>query len=163
MKQAASEIVMKILLAGFLAGSIAASHASEMNKLPSKNGGLSMSTNRSSRFATLTKRKWGIEVFGVHLTAAGYMLQFDYKVLDAKKAEALFDRRIKPYLLDTKTGAKFLVPAPEKVGQLRNVNTPEAGRTYWVLFANPAKMIKAGTQVDVVIGDFRAAGLTVIE
>ena len=54
-----------------------------------------------------------------------------------------------------------MVPSPEKVGQLRNVNTPEAGRQYWVLFANPGQMIKPGTQVDVLIGDFRASGLTV--
>jgi hypothetical protein len=161
MKYTWAQVVNVILLAGFLAGSIASSFAGEASKMPTKNGVLSVTTAHSSRSATLTKRKWGVEILGVHLTAAGYMLQFNYKVLDPKKANPLFDRRTKPYLLDTKTGAKFLVPSPEKVGQLRNVNTPEAGRNYWVLFANPAKMIKPGTQVDVVIGDFQATGLVV--
>jgi|SRR4051794_9742361 hypothetical protein len=161
MKRMGSKLVMVMLLAGSLAGSTTASSASEISKVPANKGGLSITTSRSSRVATLTKRKWGVEVLGVHLTAAGYMMQFNYKVLDPKKAASLFDRRIKPYLVDTNTGAKFLVPSPEKVGQLRNVNTPEAGRIYWVLFANPGQMIKPGTQVDVVIGDFRASGLSV--
>jgi hypothetical protein len=149
-----------VLLAGFLASSNAVIFA---NPMPAASGTPSLSgqTSHASRVATLTKRKWGIEVLGLHRTAAGYMVQFDYKVHDPKKAAMLFDRRVKPYLIDSATGAKYLVPSPEKVGQLRNVNTPEAGRLYWILFANPAKMIKPGTRVDVVIGEFRASDLVV--
>jgi hypothetical protein len=116
---------------------------------------------RKNIAATPLKREWGIEVLDVHQTSAGYMLQFRYRVLDAKAAKALFDRRIKPYLVDASTGAKVIVPSPDKIGQLRNVNPPEAGRTYWMLFANPAKMIKAGSQVSVHIGDFDSGTLIV--
>ncbi len=107
------------------------------------------------------KREWGIEVLDVHQTSAGYMLQFRYRVLDPKAAKPLFDRKIKPYVIDATTGAKVIVPSPDKIGQLRNVNPPEAGRTYWMLFANPAKMIKAGSQVSVHIGDFDSGPLVV--
>jgi hypothetical protein len=38
---------------------------------------------------------------------------------------------------------------------------PEAGRMYWLLFANPAKYIKPGNQVTVVVGDYRLEHLVV--
>jgi len=111
--------------------------------------------------ATRTKREWGIEILGVHQVSAGYMLEFRYRVLDPKIARPLFDRKIKPYLLDPTTGATVMVPAPEKVGALRNVNMPEAGRMYWVMFANPGKMIKPGSRVSIHIGDFDSGNLIV--
>lgn len=107
------------------------------------------------------KRRWGIEVLDVRLASAGYMIEFRYRVLDVKKARPLFDRRIKPYLVDQATGAKVIVPSPEKVGQLRNVHDPEVGKSYWMLFANPGKLVKRGNQVNVVIGQFRADSLVV--
>jgi hypothetical protein len=118
---------------------------------------------RKNVAATQLKREWGIEVLDVHQTSAGYMLQFRYRVLDPKAAKPLFDRKTKPYLVDVTTGAKVIVPSPEKIGQLRNVNQPEAGRIYWVMFANPAKMIQKGSPVSVHIGDFDSATLIVDE
>ena len=118
---------------------------------------------RKNVAATQLKREWGIEVLDVHQTSAGYMLQFRYRVLDPKAAMPLFDRKTKPYLVDVKTGAKVAVPSPEKIGQLRNVNQPETGRIYWMLFANPAKMIQKGSPVSVHIGDFDSGILIVDE
>lgn len=118
---------------------------------------------RKNVAATSMKREWGIEVLDVHQTSAGYMLQFRYRVVDPKAAKPLFDRRIKPYLVDIATGAKVVVPSPEKIGQLRNVNTPETGRIYWMLFANPGQMIKKGNSVSVHIGDFDSGTLIVDE
>ncbi|MGC2193988.1 MAG: hypothetical protein WA628_04880 [Terriglobales bacterium] len=156
-----------MLLAGFLAGSIAiASAADESETTPVKAASEAMAPKAALRArkniaSTPLKREWGIEVLGVHQTSAGYMLQFRYRVIDPKAAKSLFDRKIKPYLVDAATGAKVIVPSPDKVGQLRNVNTPETGRTYWMLFANPAKMIKAGSHVSVHIGDFDSGTLVV--
>lgn len=158
-----------MLLAGFLVGSIAISSAAvepvsatataqATSETPAPKAALRARKNIAS---TPLKREWGIEVIGVHQTSAGYMLQFRYRVLDPKAAKSLFDRKIKPYLIDTATGAKVIVPSPDKVGQLRNVNAPETGRTYWMLFANPAKMIKTGSQVSVHIGDFDSGTLVV--
>ena len=43
----------------------------------------------------------------VRQTAAGYMLEFRYRVLDAEKAKPLFERRTKPVLTHAETGAKL--------------------------------------------------------
>jgi hypothetical protein len=116
---------------------------------------------RHPREKTFMKRKWGVEVVFVRQVAAGYMLEFRYKVLDAKKAQPLFERQTKPILTHTASGAKFVVPTPAKTGALRNSNLPQAGRTYWMFFANPGKFIKPGEQVNIEIGDFVAESLVV--
>lgn len=113
------------------------------------------------RTKTLMKRQWGIEVMYVRQTSAGYMLEFRYKVLDAEKAAALFERQTKPLLTHVDTGAILVVPTPAKTGALRNSNTPIAGNTYWMFFANPGKLVEVGDQVNIEIGEFAADGLYV--
>jgi hypothetical protein len=105
--------------------------------------------------------KWGVEIIGIRLTAANHMLDFRYKVLDAKKSAPLFERKNKPYLMQVATGKVLDVPAPSKVGPLRNSNQPIAGRIYWMFFGNGRNMIKKGDEVAVIIGDFRAEKLIV--
>lgn len=104
---------------------------------------------------------WGIQIIGIRLSAAGFMLDFRYRVIDAEKAAPLFDRATKPYLIDQETGAKFAVPNPPKTGPLRTSDPPQQGRTYWMFFGNPGRYVKAGNKVTVVIGDFRAENLVV--
>jgi hypothetical protein len=123
--------------------------------------GASTETAHHPREKTLLKRQWGVEVMFVRQTAAGYMLEFRYRVLDAEKAKALFERRAKPMLTHTETGAKLIVPTPATTGALRNSNPPVAGQTYWMFFANPGKLVKPGQHVSVEIGQFRADGLVV--
>ena len=115
------------------------------------------------REKTFLKRQWGVEVMYVRQTAAGYMLEFRYRVLDAEKAKPLFERRTKPVLTHAETGAKLIVPTPAKTGALRNSNPPLAGHTYWMFFANPGKLVKPGQHVSVAIGEFRVDGLVVQE
>jgi hypothetical protein len=110
---------------------------------------------------TFMKRQWGIEIVYVRQTAAGYMLEFRYKVLDAEKAKALFERQTKPVLTHVSSGAKLIVPTPAKTGALRNSNMPIDGHTYWMFFANPGQLVKVGEQVNIEIGDFQAEGLVV--
>ena len=107
------------------------------------------------------KRRWGVEVMFVRQTAAGYMLELRYRVLDAEKATPLFERRIKPVLTHAESGAKLIVPAPAKTGALRNSNPPIARRIYWMFFANPGKLVKPGDHVSVEIGEFSVDGLVV--
>ena len=152
---AVSKKGISMLLAGFLAGSIAISSASDepaksLASKPESTAPKAALRARKNISATPLRREWGIEVLDIHQTSAGYMLQFRYRVLDPKAAKPLFDRKIKPYLLDTATGMRVIVPSPDKIGQLRNTNPPETGRTYWMLFANPAKMIKPGDRKSVV-------------
>jgi hypothetical protein len=113
------------------------------------------------RRATRMKRQWGVEVIGIKQTAAGYMLEFRYRVIDPEKAKPLFERKTKPSLIHEATGAKFVVPTPPKTGALRNSNPPLAGHTYWMFFGNPGGYVRPGQRVSVVIGDFRAEGLVV--
>jgi len=110
---------------------------------------------------TYMKRKWGVEVMYVRETSAGYMLEFRYKVLDAEKAKPLFERQTKPNLVHVRTGAKLIVPTPAKTGALRNSNPPKTGKVYWMFFANPGKLVKAGETVNIDIGDFHVNGLVV--
>ena len=119
--------------------------------------------DRSADDASLLslEEQWGIRVLNIRVSAGGYMLDFRYKVLDAEKAAPLFDRRIKPYLIDQATGASFAVPEPPKVGALRQTRKPVADRNYFIIFANPGKYVKQGDKVTVVIGDFRAGDLVV--
>ena len=110
---------------------------------------------------TFMKREWGIEIVYVRQTAGGYMLEFRYKVVDAEKATALFERKTKPMLTHNKTGAKLIVPTPAKTGALRNSNLPKKGNTYWMFFANPGQLVKPGEQVSIQIGEFLAENLEV--
>jgi hypothetical protein len=113
------------------------------------------------REKTFLKRQWGVEVMYVRQTAAGYMLEFRYKVLDAEKAKPLFERRTKPVLTHVETGAKLIVPTPPTTGALRNSNPPLAGHTYWMFFANPGKLVQPGQHVSVAIGEFHTDELVV--
>jgi len=38
---------------------------------------------------------------------------------------------------------------------------PEAGRIYFMLFSNPNRMVKEGSSVSLIIGDFRKDGIVV--
>lgn len=107
------------------------------------------------------EERWGIQISGIRLTSAGFMLDFRYRVIDAKKAAPLFNRKTKPYLIHQETGAKFMVPNPPKTGPLRTSNEPQQGRVYWMFFGNPGRYVKQGNKVTVVIGDFKAENLTV--
>ncbi len=113
------------------------------------------------RHKTLVKRRWGIETASVHRVAAGYLMVFRYKVIDAEKAKPVFLRRLKPRLIHERTGAYFIVPAPQKTGPLRNSNIPQEGRIYSMVFANPGGFVQPGDLVTIVIGDFEAKHLVV--
>lgn len=108
------------------------------------------------------EKQWGIKLIGVQLSAAGYMLDFRYQVIDPNKAKYLTEQRQQAYLIDQATGAKFIVPSPPKIGSLRQrTSQPKAKQIYFMLFANPSRVIKSGNQVTIVIGDFQAKNLTV--
>ena len=125
------------------------------------NGEPGEARSQHPREKTFLKRQWGIEIVFVRQTAAGYMLEFRYKVLDAEKAEPLFERQTKPLLTHVETGSKMIVPTPAKTGALRNSNLPLDDHTYWMFFANPGQLVKPGEHVNIEIGDFLVEGLVV--
>ena len=104
---------------------------------------------------------WGVDSLSVKWTESGEVIRFSYRVLDADKAKVLNDKKNEPSLIDPAAGVKLVVPSLEKVGQLRQSATPEAGKTYWMAFSNKGRRVKRGDHVDVVIGKFQAQGLVV--
>jgi hypothetical protein len=106
------------------------------------------------------EEKWGVQIVGLRQTAAGQMLDFRYRVVDAEKAAPLFDRKTQPYLFDKVSGKSLAVPNMAKIGALRTSSMPQTGRTYWMFFGNPG-VVKPGAKVSVVIGEFRAEDILV--
>jgi len=107
------------------------------------------------------EKKWGIRVQGIRRSAGGYMLDFRYILTDKSKAAPLFDRAVKPHLIDQASGAKMLVPNPPKVGPMRTANKMLEGRGYFIIFGNPGQFIKPGNKVTIVIGEVRLTDLVV--
>lgn len=115
------------------------------------------SNTRSINF----KRNWGVEIIGVKPVSSGYMLAFKYRIVDPAKARALNDRKLRPYLVDEASGIVLAVPAMENIGELRQGATPIADRTYFMVFGNPGKVVKSGSRVSIVAGNFQLDGLIV--
>jgi hypothetical protein len=110
-------------------------------------------------------RTWGVEPLHVRLSAAGYMLDFRLRVLDAEKAGPLLVRNTECYLVAEKTGAVLRVASSPKIGALRSTvrtaSMVKQDRIYAAVFSNPGRFVQAGDQVTVVMGDFRAQHLVV--
>ena len=104
---------------------------------------------------------WGVDQISAKATESGELIKFSYRVLDPEKAKTLNDRNNEPVMYDPAIRAKLIVPCLEKVGQLRQASTPEAGRIDWMAFSNPGRVVKRGDRVDVVIGQFHIGGLVV--
>lgn len=104
---------------------------------------------------------WGIDSLVVKWTESGEVIRFSWRVLDPERAKVLSDKKVEPSLIDPRAGVSLVVPTMEKIGQLRQTQTPEAGRSYWVAFSNKGLFVKRGDRVNVVIGPFQADGLAV--
>jgi hypothetical protein len=107
--------------------------------------------------------KLGIRMEGLRLSAAGYILDFRYRVLDPARATPLMDSKIRPYLLDEASGAQLGVPDTAKLGQLRTKgrNKVLSNQDYYILFANPGRFVQAGNRMTLVMGDLRIENLVV--
>lgn len=105
----------------------------------------------------------GIRMEGLRLSAAGYILDFRYRVLDPARAAPLLDSKIRPYLLDEASGAQLGVPDTAKLGQLRTKgrNKVVSNQDYYILFANPGRFVQAGSRMTLVMGDLRIENLVV--
>ncbi len=104
---------------------------------------------------------WGIDGLTVKVAESGELIRFSYQVLDPERAKTLNDKRVEPSLIFPAGHVTLSIPSLEKVGQLRQSNTPEAGKSYWMAFSNPRRVVKRGDRVDISVGTFRAEGLVV--
>lgn len=105
----------------------------------------------------------GITVLGIIPSSGGYMLDFRYRVDEPDKSGPMFVRKTIPYLIHEETGAKYMVPAPAKIGPMRQTTRkPVADNHYFIFFANPGKAVKPGDLVTVVVGAYRFPHLKVL-
>lgn len=120
---------------------------------------------RPDRFAGKAGRYyklvWGIDMLNVKWTESGEVIRFSWRVLDPEKAQVLNDKKADPSLIDPQAGVSLVVPIVDKVGQLRQSQAPQAGRSYWMAFSNKGRYVKRGDRVNVIVGPFRAENLVV--
>lgn len=156
-----------MLLAGLLASGILAAPVGAQSAAPAGNPAVPAAPTRyqpnrfPKRATAYYGAIWGVDSLSVKSVESGEIIRFSYRILDAVKAQTLNDKKVEPVLIDAQAGAKLAIPSLEKVGQLRQSSTPEAGRSYWMAFSNKGGLVKPGDHVDVVIGQFRADGLVV--
>jgi hypothetical protein len=111
-----------------------------------------------------TEAQWGIRVEGLRLSAAGSMLDFRYRVLDAKKAAPLLDGKLQPMLLDAAHGARLGVPESAVLGRIRQTarnNNIKLDRNYFIMFGNPGKVLQSGDKVTLLLGQVKITDLSV--
>lgn len=120
------------------------------------------SAARPDTYRGAMAERFGIEVVALHLSSAGTMVDFRYRVLDPAKAAALLHKGAKPYLLDAVTGRRLTVPSPAYVGPLRQTAVaPQRDKIYFILFGNGGRLLKTGSRVTLVLGDARAEDLVI--
>jgi hypothetical protein len=111
---------------------------------------------------TVLAERWGVEITSLRVTAAGSMIDFRYRVLDPAKAAELGNPENGLCLIDQASGVKMQVPSFPKTGPMRQTaDQLEAGRIYFIFFANVGRKVHSGSRVTVEIGDFRAENLVV--
>lgn len=164
--------LVKLILAG------ATLLSSSSAQAPQSNGGStsnhapapSSATHPHSRYAPnhLSKKAddfyavvWGVDSLSVRAVESGSLIRFSYRVVDPKKAAIFNNKNIEAFLDSPAYRIRLVIPSLEKVGQLRQVNTPEVNHSYWMAFSNPRHTVKPGDRVNVVIGTFRADGLVI--
>ncbi|ADE12044.1 hypothetical protein [Sideroxydans lithotrophicus] len=163
-----SGLLLASLLAGgfFLAPGSCAATADNPATVAQKTASASPTASNKTKFAGTRpslyyKRNWGVDVVGVHPVSSGEMLEFRFRVLDKSKANALFDKTLRPYLIDNASGTRLAVPTLENIGTLRQDIAANPERIYYMIFGNPGRIVKVGSSVDVVIGNFHIDGLIV--
>lgn len=79
---------------------------------------------------------WGVDERRVKQAESGESIRFTWRILDPDKAKLRNDKKVQSMLIDPQAGVQLIVSAMEKVGQLRQSSTPEAGKSYWMAFSN---------------------------
>lgn len=143
---------LTLLALGSAASTAAVSQAGAQRFLPDRMQG---------RAGAYYKGVWGIDSLSIKWAESGELVRFSWRVLDPAKAALLNDKRLEPSLIDPQAGVSLVVPTMEKVGQMRQSVTPEAGKSYWMAFSNKGRRVKRGDRVNVVIGGFHAEYLVV--
>lgn len=116
---------------------------------------------RSGHAAFYYASTWGVDQLRARRTESGSLIRFSYRVVDANLAKPLHEKQAEPHMIALRTHAVLTVPTMENVGQLRQSESLQDGKDYWVLFSNKGNLVKVGDRVDVVIGDFSVSNMVV--
>lgn len=107
----------------------------------------------------------GVELVGVRLSGADFLIDVRYRVKDAAKAQALMERKVHPVLVNEATGDRYYVPQAPKLGSLRQSATAkqpvQLDKVYFMLFANPDRKLRSGEKVTLHAGESTVKGLVV--
>lgn len=115
--------------------------------------------SQSADPADALEDRYGIRIIQLALINVGAMVDFQYLVSDAEKAnEWMHDEALQPDLLDEDSGARMGRPPWNPMNNMQL----EVGRTYHLLLPNTGNAIQPGDNVSVLIDDL-SVGLTVEE
>ncbi len=107
----------------------------------------------------------GVELVGVRLSGADFLIDVRYRVKDVAKAQALLERKVHPVLVNEATGDRYYVPQVPKLGSLRQSATAkqpvQLDKVYFMLFANPDRKLRSGEKVTLHAGESTVQGLVV--
>lgn len=107
----------------------------------------------------------GVELVGVRLSGADFLIDLRYRVKDVAKAQALLERKVHPVLVNEATGDRYYVPQAPKLGSLRQSATAkqpvQLDKVYFMLFANPDRKLRSGEKVTLHAGESTVQGLVV--
>ncbi len=107
----------------------------------------------------------GVELVGIRLSGADFLIDVRYRVKDVAKAQALMERKVHPVLVNEATGDRYYVPQAPKLGQLRQSATAkqpvQLDKVYFMLFANPDRKLRSGEKVTLHAGESTVKGLLV--
>ena len=157
-----------VLLAGSLSGIVAVQPVSAQSPStppakPARTG--APSRYRPNRFPKRAESfygaVWGLDSLNVKAVESGALIRFSYRILDPEKAKILNDKKFDAFLDAPGRNVRLSIPSLEKVGQLRQANAEQPGKTYWMAFSNPRRTVKPGDRVNIVVGTFHANGLVV--
>ena len=97
------------------------------------------------------EERYGIRPTLIGVTAAGGLVDFRFKVLDAEKARILTkDHSLMPVLTVQNTGTRLALPG----GGMHSM-TFYNDKVYYILFGNPKGEVKPGTPIAVAFGDIQ--------
>jgi hypothetical protein len=117
-------------------------------------GGLSQ--QRQTRAIVAFEEKTGIRVLRVALTAAGGLVDLQYRVVDPDKALIVHDDENPPTLRDVHSGLVIATPFHEHGA--RELHTAV---TYHQLIMNGGGLLKRGSKVTITVGSSRLANISV--
>ena len=109
------------------------------------------------------KKMLGVQIESVRSTAGGRMLDLRYRVIHPESAKEILrsNSKIEVQIIDVKTGQTLRVPETH-LGKLRTKSPkPKPNRIYYVLFDNPASLVKPGSEISIRFGPIQVDGWTV--